>query len=69
VRLSADDRIADYQIVAPTEWNFHPAGPFVAALLGAAVPREAAERRIVQLAGLIDPCVPFRVEVKEHVRA
>ena len=69
VRLSADERIAAYQIVAPTEWNFHPAGPMVAALLGSAVPRVAAERKIVQLASLIDPCVPFRVEVKEHARA
>jgi uptake hydrogenase large subunit len=69
VRLSMDERIEAYQIVAPTEWNFHPAGPFVVALLGAAVPRRVASRRIVQLASLIDPCVPFRVEVKEHVGA
>jgi len=69
VRLSPSDRIQDYRIVAPTEWNFHPAGPFVEALLGAAVGSSRAERRIVQLASLIDPCVPFRVEVKEHGRA
>ena len=29
-RLSRDGKIEDYAIVAPTEWNFHPAGPFVA---------------------------------------
>jgi Ni,Fe-hydrogenase I large subunit len=69
VRLAADGRIDDYQIVAPTEWNFHPTGPFVEALLGAAVEHGPAERRIVQLAGLIDPCVPFRVEVREHGHA
>jgi hypothetical protein len=68
-RLAADGRIEDYRIVAPTEWNFHPAGPFVEALLGAAVRRGRAERRIAQLAGLFDPCVPFRVEVKERRHA
>ena len=69
VRLAADGRIEDYRIVAPTEWNFHPTGPFVKALLGGAVGRGRAERRIGRLAGLFDPCVPFRVEVKEHRRA
>ena len=29
---TAAGRIADYRIVAPTEWNFHPDGPFVRAL-------------------------------------
>jgi hypothetical protein len=27
-RLSRDGKIEDYAIVAPKEWNFHPAGPF-----------------------------------------
>jgi uptake hydrogenase large subunit len=69
VRLAADDRIEDYQIVAPTEWNFHPTGPFVGALLGATIEPGRAERRIAQLAGLFDPCVPFRVEVRKHGHA
>lgn len=69
VRVTPGDRIKTYRIVAPTEWNFHPAGPFVGALLGAAVERKDAEKRIAQLAGLIDPCVAFRVEVKEAAHA
>ena len=68
-RLSADDRIEDHQIVAPTEWNFHPTGPFIEALLGATMEPDRADRRIAQLAGLFDPCVPFRVEVREHGHA
>jgi len=68
-RLTPDDRIADYAIVAPTEWNFHPAGPFVAALLGASVPRAAAPQTITRLAGLFDPCVAFRVEIREAAHA
>ncbi|PWB81276.1 MAG: nickel-dependent hydrogenase large subunit [Methylocystaceae bacterium] len=68
-RLSPDGRISHYAIVAPTEWNFHPAGPFVAALLGARVPRGAALQSIARLAGLFDPCVVFRVDVPEAARA
>ncbi len=69
VRLTVDDRIEDHRIVAPTEWNFHPTGPFIEALLGATIGRDCAERRIVQLASLFDPCVPFRVEAREHGHA
>ena len=28
IRLDGAGRIVDYSIVAPTEWNFHPDGPF-----------------------------------------
>jgi hypothetical protein len=68
-RLHADETIADYAIVAPTEWNFHPAGPFVAALLGARLPRRDAAASVGRLAALFDPCVPFRVEMKEATHA
>jgi len=68
-RLTPDDRIEDYAIVAPTEWNFHPAGPFVAALLGARIPRAGAAKTITGLAGLFDPCVAFRIEVREAAHA
>jgi len=68
-RLSRDGKIEDYAIVAPTEWNFHPAGPFVAAVLGARVSRGEAAASITRLAGLLDPCVLFRVEVVEPAHA
>ncbi len=64
-RLDPDGRIAGYTIVAPTEWNFHPAGPFVATLLGAPIRGVRADRAIARLASLFDPCVPFRVAAKE----
>jgi Ni,Fe-hydrogenase I large subunit len=66
--LKLDDAglIVDYGIVAPTEWNFHPAGPFVASLLGAKVGKTAIAQRLISwLAALFDPCVPFRVVVAE----
>ena len=39
--LDGQGRVADYRIVAPTEWNFHPAGPCVEALTG----KPAIQRR------------------------
>ncbi len=68
-RLSRDGKIEDYAIVAPTEWNFHPAGPFVAAVLGARVSQATAAASISRLAGLFDPCVLYRVEVVEPAHA
>ncbi|WP_139559218.1 nickel-dependent hydrogenase large subunit [Methylotetracoccus oryzae] len=58
-------RIEDYRIVAPTEWNFHPAGAFAAGLTGLEAPDPAAIERHARLLALaLDPCVPFTVEVR-----
>ena len=48
--------------VAPTEWNFHPAGPFRAALDSApAIADPVAGARL--LAASFDPCVPFDIVI------
>ncbi|HEX5393040.1 MAG TPA: nickel-dependent hydrogenase large subunit [Rhodocyclaceae bacterium] len=58
-----DERIADYQIVAPTEWNFHPQGALGPWLRGLPAASEAdlhaAIRRRVEA---LDPCVPWHTE-------
>ena len=60
----ADGRVVDYQIVAPTEWNFHPAGPLVQGLEGMEVADPALLSRQARLAiQALDPCVAFKVEV------
>lgn len=60
----ADDRIARYRIVAPTEWNFHPEGPLAAALLGVQDTAPAdLERRAQWLLQALDPCVAYRLEI------
>lgn len=65
-RIGGDERLCDYRILAPTEWNFHPAGPFVETLLSARIGRgETARLRAAKLAALFDPCVAFDIEVKE----
>lgn len=53
-----DGKVADYRILAPTEWNFHPAGPLAQALTGLNASRELA--RLVSRS--LDPCVGFDVE-------
>jgi uptake hydrogenase large subunit len=59
-----EGRIADYRIVAPTEWNFHPQGAFVMGALGlSANSPEAIEREANWIVASLDPCVAWRVEV------
>ena len=60
----ADGHVADYQIVAPTEWNFHPQGALVRGLEGLVVQQAAALERQASLAvQALDPCVACRIEV------
>lgn len=70
VRLDGARRILDYEMLAPTEWNFHPEGPFVLALRGAEIGSgAAATRRVARLAAVFDPCVAFEIEVHEPAHA
>ena len=63
----ADARVRTLRGVAPTEWNFHPRGPFMAALDAApAVPEPGYAARL--LAASFDPCVPFRIETLPDLR-
>ncbi len=57
-------KVADYTIVAPTEWNFHPDGAFVQDMRGL---QEQDGQRLLQLAHIaalsLDPCVEYEIEV------
>lgn len=58
------ERIARYRIVAPTEWNFHPAGALAAALAGKPAPSaEGLRRRAERLIESLDPCVAYSLDV------
>jgi len=59
-----DGLVQDYRIVAPTEWNFHPAGALSQGLVGRPV-RDTGEARrdTALLAQALDPCVAYSVEV------
>ena len=60
----AGERIADYQVVAPTEWNFHPQGACAVALAALQADDEVSLRA---LAGCwltaFDPCVGWTLKV------
>lgn len=59
----ADGVVTDYQVIAPTEWNFHPDGAWRHETEGlAADSAAAAVARVRQLVGVLDPCVPLRLE-------
>jgi hypothetical protein len=61
----AEDKVTDYQIVAPTEWNFHPEGAFAQDLRGLAVPDEERLKQLVHIEAMsLDPCVAYEVEVR-----
>jgi len=59
-----EGRVADYRILAPTEWNFHPHG---AAALGLATLPSADDATLRRLAGLfvtaLDPCVAYDLTI------
>ncbi|MCW8907999.1 MAG: nickel-dependent hydrogenase large subunit [Sedimenticola sp.] len=60
-----DERVAAYQIVAPTEWNFHPRGALARGLQGLAVKSEAELRQqAVLLINAIDPCVGYDLQIE-----
>jgi len=57
--------IRRYQVVAPTEWNFHPRGTFARGLIegrGGPPPQRLAELMVAAL----DPCVPCQVTMENH---
>lgn len=69
-RSAPQSLIADYRVIAPTEWNFHPTGVVARALAALPVARSTCEQRDVvrhvgMLAAAFDPCVSYRIEF-EH---
>jgi hypothetical protein len=65
VTCAASDEISSYQVLAPTEWNFHPGGALVGGLEAQPAVNENDLRRGVALAVLaLDPCVGYEVVVE-----
>lgn len=60
-------RVADYQVIAPTEWNFHPQSAWLAHLRGAgAETPEIAENLLRLWALALDPCVPVSITLNNE---
>jgi hypothetical protein len=62
VLLDAQNRVQDYRVLAPTEWNFHPDGALAQALTQLD-PTDAAAAWC--LASAYDPCVDCSVNIQE----
>lgn len=63
VRLE-QDRVADYTIVAPTEWNFHPEGAFAQDMSGQKAQDVEGLKQSAMIAALsLDPCVAYEIEI------
>jgi hypothetical protein len=57
------ERVADYMIAAPTEWNFHPQGVLANYLQGHESPdRNALQQHVARAVAALDPCVPWVLE-------
>ena len=54
--------VSRYQILAPTEWNFHPKGPLHAGLMGTEASPDL-EWRARLLVAALDPCVACSIEI------
>ncbi len=59
----ADGHIRRHQILAPTEWNFHPKGTLAQGLIESG-PQQSPDRLARLLVTALDPCVPYRIEVR-----
>lgn len=62
----AKGRVERFQILAPTEWNFHPRGAVAQGLRELACrleDRDALLRTGTLFVGAVDPCVAFRFEL------
>ncbi|OQX44500.1 MAG: hypothetical protein B0D85_06840, partial [Candidatus Sedimenticola endophacoides] len=62
VKLNGE-RVAAYQILAPTEWNFHPRGVVARSLAGVAGTREQMEQQARLLINAIDLCVSYELSI------
>ncbi len=53
-------------VVSPTEWNFHPRGAFARGLVGMQIAsRGELRRRASLLACALDPCVAYRLDIRD----
>ena len=58
------DRVESYQILAPTEWNFHPRGVLANSLAALdASDKETLTEQASLLITAIDPCVGYELRI------
>ena len=60
-----DGSVSRYQILAPTEWNFHPQGVVARALQTLTGSQEQIERQARLLISAVDPCVGYELQISD----
>lgn len=60
-----NEQIRQYQILAPTEWNFHPQGVVARSLATLQGDQAQIERQARLLINAIDPCVGFELSISD----
>ncbi|TAH68208.1 MAG: hydrogenase [Rhodopseudomonas palustris] len=70
VALDPHGRVSRLEMLAPTEWNFHPQGALCRALRALQLRSDGADQeRIERLVAAFDPCVAFSVKLTEAADA
>lgn len=63
--ITDGERVSQYRIVAPTEWNFHPAGALAQGVSGMSAASAGEMReRVDWLVRLLDPCVGCEIDIR-----
>ncbi len=63
-RVSINNNLIEYyQILAPTEWNFHPQGVVAQALASLQGDPQTIEKKARLLINSIDPCVAYKLQI------
>ena len=60
-----EGKIEDWQVVAPTDWNFAPSGSLVQYLNG--LQTKAPDSTAKWLVAALDPCAPCAVVLEEEL--
>ncbi len=70
VALDPHGRVSRLEMLAPTEWNFHPQGALCRALRAVQLRGDGADQeRVERLVAAFDPCVAFCVKLTEATDA
>lgn len=70
VALDPHGRVSQLEMLAPTEWNFHPQGALCRALSALQLRADGADQqRVERLVAAFDPCVAFCVKLTEATDA
>jgi hypothetical protein len=60
-----DDRVTDYRILAPTEWNFHSQGVMAQSLQQLLQDTDQQQEQVARcLINAIDPCVGYKLDIR-----